>query len=320
MLHFLNETERNQLSGNLNPQLSYMRITLPNVELAYYVVDSNSADERKFCNLEKSQIVTHVPENEVLPLFTSGGGGENGYMCAESLSQQRQVSLSSTACPSEASTNPALYNSVSSNVGTVRIHNSRTARSALPGRTDAPLIRFKANLILNAALYPLKREIPFSSKMDGSNLKKILTHLRFIPGQAYSFSSFEVLENNTALTDKSLREQIRLKTIISEAAITSAQCAPMNDFGLPIPDRFPDLGSSTGGLADTLRDLGVAFVRLGGMQNNGQPTDTLAMSLQNDSSNLFFDVSRDLDVCFSSDRTCNPIILYPVFDPSWFIH
>lgn len=323
-LHFLNTSEKAELVrqvAGLNPDLNYVRLTLSNVELSYYAVDSSDSDLRNFCEASSVQVAADNENTRIERMFIDPANQEyaNGHVCPGNISQVTTVDLNATQCQRPASTDETLYSTAQQSLGKIRIHNSREVRSALSGRENAPLVKLKANLILHAVIYPLKREITFASLLDSSNLSKIMTHLRFVPGNAASFKSFEVIENNTPLTDRQLREN-RLNDLL-RSAVTNSQCAPMNDFGIPIPDRFPDIGAAPSGLSRSLRDLGVSFIRLGGMQTNGSAVAVPQMNLDIDDSNLFLDLSSQLDVCYLSDRVCNPpFIFYTpiILDPSFY--
>jgi hypothetical protein len=275
----------------LNPNLKIFRLSLANLDLAFYRVYPLSADVggvKNFCH-KKEDIADADASSRALVPPLKVTGDPNGNALKPACAQPVAVFTEKTG----ATCGDAYEEKV------VPVKNGPVI-SAVPevsGEDPAPLVRFKVNLVLHGVIEGVYREVLFADKNKDPHAKpKNFVRIKLLPvdfGSSAFLADLHVVENHTSFTEEQLGN--RLKNGVLPVALSN-DCAGFNEIRIPVPDRFPSATTtSSSGLVDTLKKLGVDYLEFGNDDSN------LPQAFVDDN-RLYVDVLAHLGVCFEGEE------------------
>ncbi len=327
-LHFLNKDEVKTLANQikkartgddqsvLNEDLHIFRLSISNLELAFYLEEAISKSQggfKSFCSASANEVSfadSELKRGKVDPIFVMNNMKDKVDACSQSVS--RTYESPDGTCATHYDT-----------PFTTPVKNGAII-SAVPGQADAPVVRMKVNLVVYGALQGVYREVLAADKYDLSPTDgavgvkkdsysattfariKILNYQSADKGEGPGnlSTSVTIVENHTSGSSKDLTEHL-IGTILNSALNTD--CQYFNEIRIPIPDSFlKDKSTLSDSLKQTLQDFGLDYINLG-LGNDQVPEIPYNDGVDASSpvSNpLYLDLKAHLGLCMLGD-TCN---------------
>lgn len=302
------EKNSDNTAKTLNLNGKYFRISLSNLDLAFYrvlPVGVENGGTKAFCFLKDPVYETEADYNQrpLLPDFQ--GSAENKRVCRQFITYDYEIALTDSCKEG--------FEKV-----IVPVKNGQII-SAIPGSDEeVPMIRFKGDIILHGVIQGISRETlakhkyvynPDSSteaeklKLQENPQASNFVRIRFLSkemGPAAPFANFALVEAHTTLTDitKDFSNQLT-KTLVPFAL--GEDCQNLNELNISIPDKLPaEKSAQPVGLEKTLQDFGIDTLDLG---LNTQHLPELKVGSDEiggpyDSTNLYMNLKMNLGLCY----------------------
>ncbi len=329
-LHFLTEAEVTDLAttvdhdtmppntNTLNSRLKYFRLSLSNIEVSLYRV--NSLEKKRFCIYTGAEIAqpdaASLPNTSPILVANSNSivpaAPDYGRVCKQTASPVFE--RPSAGCP-DVNPDPRVHDYEEKEI---------TVRNAQPTAADL-LVRYKGSLILTGVIENVDRGVLFNNKNYDFNFStsppspllrsdaktENFLRLRFLPGNTIKGAAawkFKIAEdangepiNHTSFSEATLTSQLTLVGSLLERAMGD-NCKNLNSIQVPLPDRFPGVpAQSPTGLMDTLHDdFLVNHLEFG--QN---PNTLPQIFIENNNAPSFLDVLGHLGVCYTDNSGCS---------------
>lgn len=318
VLHFLTKQEVDELAdkvnanlgadnGTLNKDLHIFRLSVSNLELAFYLVQPYSKAQggyKEYCTSSDSGtfVDSETTRSPVDPILITGKS-EPTLACSQKLSLTYENTQGTCGKGYQPFTAP--------------VKNGPIV-SAVPGSEEVPVVRMKANLVLYGVVQGVYREVMSADKWeldpaDSANAVakpdpkpstfarlKLLTYAPADP-----LIQIRVTENYSSFSEKQLTSYL-VDTILKSAL--GKECEFFNEIRIPIPDSLlKDKSSMSQGFKDLLDNLGLDSISLGTLEGliPELPYHRNAPAGEDGASNpLYLDLKAHLGLCYKGEA-CN---------------